>query len=236
MAQRLVSEYADSTAFFEAVDNELAHGGLLVRGAQPTTDRECVVELRIAGELIAEVSGHIGSVARFGATVVFDEVPADIVALAESMKVLPEPLPDEEPAAPEAPAFRNAAERLATLTVAQKIAQATSGDRETRQALFRDNNKVLHAYVFRNPRLQLDEVLVAVKMSTLSPDALKAAAEHKEFGQNQQVIIAVVRNPKTPAMIALKLLPRLPQNEIRAIAKGGARDQLVAAARKMLAG
>ena len=35
---------------------------------------------------------------------------------------------------------------------------------------------------------------------------------------------------------ALKLLPRLPQNELRAIAKGGARDQLVHAARKMVAG
>ena len=40
----------------------------------------------------------------------------------------------------------------------------------------------------------------------------------------------------TPVAVALKLLPRLPQNEIRAIAKGAGRDQVVAAARKIVAG
>lgn len=242
MAQRLVADYPDSAAFIDAVETEVVHGGLLVRAQPSPTDRDCVVELRIAGAVVAEVPGHIGSVARFGATIIFDEVPAELVALAEQLKnpapesaVEPE-VPELESSEPEAPVFRNAAERLATLTVAQKIAEATLGDRPTRQAIFRDHNKVLHAYVVRNPRLQLDEVLVAAKMSTLSPDALKAIAEHKEFGQNQQVITAIVRNPKTPTPIALKLLPRLPQAEIRNIAKGGARDQLVFAARKMIAG
>jgi hypothetical protein len=45
-----------------------------------------------------------------------------------------------------------------------------------------------------------------------------------------------VKNPKTPTPVALRLLPKLPQTEVRAIAKGAGKDQLVFAARKFLAG
>lgn len=54
--------------------------------------------------------------------------------------------------------------------------------------------------------------------------------------QRQSVCTALVRNPKTPFALALKLLDRVPLNELRALAKGGAREQIVHAARKKLAG
>jgi hypothetical protein len=69
--------------------------------------------------------------------------------------------------------------------------------------------KVLHAYVLRNPRLGLDEVIYAAKMSSLSPDALKFIAEHQ-------------------------LLPRVPLAEVRVIAKGQGRAPIVQAARKLV--
>ena len=233
MSVRLVADYPTAAAFIDAVDNEVANGGLLIRGAHPLSDNTaCVVEIRLAGALQAEVPAEIATVARFGVTVSFEEVPFELVALADQLRA---PAVPEEPVAP-ARRPATAAERLAELTVAQKIAQAMAGDRETRLALFRDNNKMLHAYVLRNPRLQLDEALFAAKLNTLAPDALKAIAEHPEWGQNPSVILAVVKNPKTPTPIALRLLPRLNHTEIRAIAKGGAKDQLVFAARKMLSG
>ena len=50
------------------------------------------------------------------------------------------------------------------------------------------------------------------------------------------MLIALVRNPKTPLAIAVHLLDRLPMSEIRAIAKGRAREQIVHAARKKVNG
>jgi hypothetical protein len=126
------------------------------------------------------------------------------------------------------------AERIAALTVPQKMQLALSGDRESRIALLRDRNKVLHSYVLRNPRVGLDEVLFAAKLSTIATDALKLISEHAEWGQNIQICTAVVRNPRSPMPIALRLLPRLAPGELRAIAKGGARDQLMFAARKII--
>jgi hypothetical protein len=65
---------------------------------------------------------------------------------------------------------------------------------------------------------------------------LKMIAEHREWGGNPGVCASLVRNPKTPMPLALRMLDKVPMNELKAIAKGGARDQIVQAARKRLAG
>jgi hypothetical protein len=70
----------------------------------------------------------------------------------------------------------------------------------------------------------------------LAPNAIKLIAEHEDWSGNPAICAVLVRNPKTPAPIALRLLDRVPPSELRAIAKGGARDQIVHAARRKVAG
>jgi hypothetical protein len=116
----------------------------------------------------------------------------------------------------------------------ERIKLALSCGREMRLKLLRDPNKQLHAFVLKNPRITLEEVHYAARQSALAPDALKMIAEHPEWSQNQAVATAVVRNPKTPLPLALRLLPRLPTTEIRSMARGNARGPLVQAARKLI--
>lgn len=134
-----------------------------------------------------------------------------------------------------APPAGTVQERLAALSPGQKMSAALAGDREVRIALLRDVNKTIHPYVLRNPRIGLDEVQWAAKMTTISPDALKLICEHKEWGANPSIVAGLVRNPVTPTSVAIRLLPKLSSSELRAVAKGGARDQVVQAARKMIA-
>jgi hypothetical protein len=89
--------------------------------------------------------------------------------------------------------------------------------------------------VLRNPRIGLDEVQYAAKLASLSPEAVKFIAEHVDWGQNPTVCAALVRNPKTAPATAIKLLDRIPMTDLRLIAKGGARQQVVQAARRKLA-
>jgi hypothetical protein len=79
-------------------------------------------------------------------------------------------------------------------------------------------------------------VKAAARSATLAPEALRYIAEHRDWSMNPGVCTALVRNPKTPVPLALEALKRVPASELRAIAKGGARDQLVQAARRLLAG
>lgn len=148
----------------------------------------------------------------------------------------PTPIPDgeaEEPAARERPPATVAA-LLERLGPTQKMRLALSGSREERLALLRDINKMLHLYVLKNPRIQLDEVQFAARSSNLAPEALKFIAEHVEWGQNPQVCAALVRNPKTPMDTALRVLDRVPESELRNLARGGGRAPLVQAARRKL--
>lgn len=238
--------YATAEEYLAAHDAEIREGGLLVRGAtlaRAAALEPCTLAVEIGGEAMAQVEGRIAAaVPGVGVAVVFEGVPGALASLAERLRspaaegAGEQGEEDEASAASPAGPRGTVADRLEPLSVAQKIAQAMSGDREVRMALLRDVNKALHACVLRNPRIGLDEVQWAAKLTTLSPDALKLIAEHKEWGANATVCTALVRNPKTPMPVALRLLDRVPIAEVRAIAKGGARDALVHAARKRIAG
>jgi hypothetical protein len=198
-------------------------------------------------------SGWIASVAPAGVAVVFGGRPAALLALADRLLARgaePAPPVAAKPAPPSLPVEEAADEedagadegrpagtiyaQLDALSPSEKMRVALSGNREERFALLRDTNKVLHVYVLRNPRMGLDEVQYAAKLTNLSPDALKFISEHPEWGQNATVCSAIVRNPKTPMTIAIRLLDRVPQSDLRTIARGGARQPIVQAARKKL--
>ena len=237
--------YASAAEYLAAHDAEIEKGGLLVRGATPSRAaamEPCSLAVEIAGEAVARVTGRIAAaVPGVGVAVVFEGMPPDLASLAARLRSPAPEAAGKERVEGEAEADHGGprgtvAERLDQLSVAQKIAQAMSGDRQVRMALLRGVDKSLHACVLRNPRIGLDEVQWAAKLTTLSPDALKLIAEHTEWGASATVCSALVRNPKTPLPLALRLLDRVPIADVRAIAKGGARDALVHAARKRVAG
>jgi hypothetical protein len=118
--------------------------------------------------------------------------------------------------------------------MSEKLDLALHGDREQRMQALRDPNKQLHSIALKNPRIGLEEVGWAAKQTTLNPDALKAIADHPEWGQNPTIATALVRNPKTPVPVALRMLQRVPYAELKAIAKSTGRPQVVQGARKLL--
>lgn len=238
----LESVYASADEFLAVFAAELSKGGLLVRGAAVGALQamsECQVTVKVAGRTPVTVPARVAAVVPgVGVAVMFEGVPADLQRLADRLKA---GTPDEAPAEPaddadDAGPPGLVADRIRALTTLQKMALAVSGTREERFALMRDQNKVLHVYVLKNPRIGLDEVTQAAKMPSFSPDALKMIAENREWSSNASVLSALVRNPRTPLPIALQLIDRLPLGEVRALAKGGAREQIVHAARRRVSG
>ena len=74
------------------------------------------------------------------------------------------------------------------------------------------------------------------RMSPVYGHALQLIGEHPEWAHNATVATALVRNPRYPSPLALRLLSRVPAAELRLIAKGNARPPIVQAARKMVIG
>jgi hypothetical protein len=234
---RFTVRYEGAEAFLAAFDEEVSAGGLYIEGAAApgaTALGACTVEVVVAGERVAEFPARIGATSSAGVAVLLSDVPAALAGAADRLRAAdskPEEAPppeagDEEP--------RSMHERIAALNTTQKMQLALSGTRGERTTLLRDINKTLHLYVLRNPRIGLDEVQYAAKLASLSSDALKFIGEHPDWGQNPTVAAALVRNPHTPQALALRLLDRIPMNDLRLIAKGGARQQIVQAARRKL--
>ena len=240
----VVARFASAADFLEAFDRQIAHGGLLVRGVEAapgTALADCTLEVTLEGAVVAQVPARLASATPgLGVAVLFAEKPAALHALAARLRLAvadqpaAAPGPAEDRDSDAVPETRAGVSYGVPETQAEKMQRALSGDREQRFAMLRDPNKQLHALVLRNPRTSLEEVHWAAKLTTLSPDALKIIAEHPEWGANASVATALVRNPKTPIPIALKLLPRLPPAELKALARSQGRPQLVQAAKKLM--
>lgn len=76
--------------------------------------------------------------------------------------------------------------------------------------------------LLKNPRLAIDEVLRIAKSSYLSFQAAEAILKTHPWVANLDIRVALIHNPKLPTPFALRILPTLPDNEVRAIAKGAA--------------
>ncbi|HEY8144516.1 MAG TPA: hypothetical protein VIG06_17660 [Kofleriaceae bacterium] len=210
--------------FLTDAREQLAHGGLLVRGEPPAgADRGAAVELTVVTPVGSKaVTGQVLQVlAGAGVAVGFDAAElAELVARAE---------------AGGAPAVSQ--QQAHGAAQAAKIQQALHGDKNQRAAILRENNKLLHSYVLRNPQLGLDEVAAIARMTTVAMDVLTFIAGRREWCERQEVAIALVRNPKTPVPLAIRMLDHVGQAELRQLAKqAGVREAISRVARKKILG
>ncbi len=98
-------------------------------------------------------------------------------------------------------------ERLATMTVAQRVQFAIKGGSEARRTLIRDSNKVVQRAVLQSPRLTDQEVEAFAAMSSLTDEILRLIANNRAFRKNYTVIRNLLNNPKTPLDVSLHMLP-----------------------------
>jgi hypothetical protein len=138
------------------------------------------------------------------------------------------------PARPEEPA---GPPRGDPATRIEKIQKALHGTRDERNAILRDRDRTLHAFVLKNPQLNADDVVTIAKNAQLAPDLLKQIGERKEWFQRPAIALALARNPKTPPDLAVRALDHVPTEALRQMAKGaGVLPHVTQAARKKLLG
>jgi hypothetical protein len=100
-------------------------------------------------------------------------------------------------------------QRLAKMTVAQRVQFAIKGGSEARRTLIRDSNKVVQRAVLQSPRLTDQEVEAFASMSSLTDEILRLIAGNRNFRKNYAVVRNLINNPKTPLDVTLHMLPML---------------------------
>jgi hypothetical protein len=119
-----------------------------------------------------------------------------------------------EPEKPEEDA-KSTLQRIAAMTVAQRIGLAMKGSREERAILIRDPNKLVSVAVLSSPKMSEPEVENIAKMASISEEILRIIANTRGWMKRYGIVVALARNPKTPVAISMNLLSRLTEKDVR---------------------
>lgn len=109
-------------------------------------------------------------------------------------------------------------QKLAFMTVVQRLTLALKGGREERMLLIRDPNKLIQKSVLQSPRLTDTEVESFAAMANLSQEVLRAISLNRLFMKNYTIVKNLIFNPKTPMDISLHLFPRLTVTDLAKLA------------------
>jgi hypothetical protein len=160
---------------------------------------------------------------------------ADVPVGAQSADAAPSPRRASDAGRDDPRAPLTLERRIAVMSLPEKTQLALHGDREARALLMRDRAGVVQSSLARNPKITLDEVQALARAPQLSPETAETLSQHPSWGTAGGVVLALVRNPRTPLPTATALVTRLLPSDLRVIAKGlGVRMQVAAAARKRL--
>jgi len=220
-------------------DQQLAHGGLMVRVEAPEGLKlfdavELAIEtpsgaFEIAAQVVQVFPGR-------GVALSFSVEGSDALLAAveagRSQQGVDAPEPEHSVIDSAGGAGESGPPRS---EVAAKIQLALHGNKDERARLMRGGDRSVHRYVLRNPGLGLDEVAFFAKLTTLSAETLKAIAERPEWAARPEIALALVCNPKTPVPLAIQMLRNVAPQQLRRLAKSGnLRMPVLQAARKLV--
>lgn len=125
-------------------------------------------------------------------------------------------------------------DRLRGLTQTEKLLLAVKAERAERALFLQDNDPRVLLSLLRNPRLTIEEVARMAKSPFMTYQVADVIAKSAQWMGNLEVRLGLIHNPKTPQAFALRILPTLPDNEVRAIARAGTSMALKQAALRRL--
>lgn len=143
---------------------------------------------------------------------------------------------EEAPTAEEPERSQNTWDRMRGLSQMEKLLLAVKADRAERALLLQDNDPRVLLSLLRNPRVTVDEVVRMAKSTFLTYQIAEVIMKTGQWMASLEVRQALIYNPKTPPAFAMRILPTLPDADVRAIARAGTNMALKQAALRRLQG
>lgn len=126
-------------------------------------------------------------------------------------------------------------QQIKTMTIAQKIKFAMSGDKEVRSIFLKDANKMISGAALKNPRITDDEVLKLCQTKGTSGDIMRIISGEKDWMSVLAIKMAFITNPKSPIAKVISLFGGLSVKQLETISKSkGIPSAIVNQAKKIL--
>jgi hypothetical protein len=107
--------------------------------------------------------------------------------------------------------------RLQFMTISEKVQLAYRGDRTARMLLVRDRNKLICTAVMRNPRMSEQEAENIASMRNVEDEVLRLIGLRRDWMSKYNIMVTLVRNPKTPVGVVLPLINRLTLRDLKGL-------------------
>lgn len=105
------------------------------------------------------------------------------------------------------------------MTMKDRVKAAMKGDREVRNVLIRDPNRVVAQAVIQNPRITEQEVEKIASMRSVPEDVLRQVAINRAWVRNYNIMHNLARNPRTPMANVVTILARLQLKDLENLSK-----------------
>jgi hypothetical protein len=96
---------------------------------------------------------------------------------------------------------------------------AMKGDREARNILIRDPNRVIVQAVVNNPRITEQEIEQVAAMRAIPEEILRQIANNRQWSRLYPIVHNLARNPRTPIANVLSILSRLQLKDLSNLSK-----------------
>lgn len=123
------------------------------------------------------------------------------------------------PAALEEGRKQTLAQKINEASIAEKIKLATKGNKEARNVLIRDSNKLVAVAVIRSPRITDGEVMAQAQNKVAHDEVLRIIYSNREWLRKYAIKLALVKNPKVPQGISMRLLNQLHEGDVKSLAR-----------------
>lgn len=149
-----------------------------------------------------------------------DHLGLPVAAPAAEPDAEPQPVPDEGgEETEEEPINLSKYQQSLEMPVAEKIKMGLTGDKEWRNILIKEANKLVSAAVLKNPRITDGEVLAIAKNKSSSEELIRLITLNNEWLKNYEIKRALVMHNRTPLPKALRFMGILSERDLKSLAK-----------------
>ncbi len=108
-------------------------------------------------------------------------------------------------------------QKIARLTVGERVQLAMKGTKDERFVLIRDGSKVVSSAVLESPKVSDAEIETLAAMKNVQESVLRGITMKRKYMKNYTVIRALVNNPRLPLDLGLSLMNHLLVNDLKGL-------------------
>ncbi len=108
-------------------------------------------------------------------------------------------------------------QKIAKLTVGERVKLAMTGSKEDRYILIRDGSRIVSSAVLASPKISDQEVETIAAMKNVQESVLRDIARSRKFLKSYSVVKNLVNNPRCPLDISLALMKNLLVPDLKAL-------------------